>query len=64
VLGRLLVAGNIKAGSLVTRIGPLHADHASPGDHPAGLPTSSSTLPGHPDGAIHLKRGRSQATVT
>jgi hypothetical protein len=32
--------------SLVTRIGPLHADHASPGDHPAGLPTSSSTLPG------------------
>ncbi|HUY51160.1 MAG TPA: hypothetical protein VMV92_36565 [Streptosporangiaceae bacterium] len=32
--------------SLVTRVGPLHADHASPGDQPAGSPTSSSTLPG------------------
>jgi protein-L-isoaspartate O-methyltransferase len=32
--------------SLVTRAGPLHADHATPGDRPAGLPTSSSTLPG------------------
>ena len=32
--------------SLVTRIGAQHADHASPGDHPAGRPTSSSTMPG------------------
>lgn len=32
--------------TLVTRIGDLHADHAVPGDHPAGRPTSSSTLPG------------------
>ncbi|MBT2505551.1 methyltransferase domain-containing protein [Streptomyces sp. ISL-98] len=31
--------------SLVTRVGPLHADHAKPGDHPEGLPTSSATLP-------------------
>jgi protein-L-isoaspartate O-methyltransferase len=32
--------------SLITRVGPLHADHAEPGDHPAGTPTSSATLPG------------------
>ncbi|GIH72767.1 methyltransferase domain-containing protein [Sphaerimonospora thailandensis] len=32
--------------TLVTRIGTLHADHAGVGDKPAGLPTSSSTLPG------------------
>lgn len=32
--------------SLVTRVGPLHADHAGPGDRPVGLPTSSATLPG------------------
>ncbi|MEU5030313.1 methyltransferase domain-containing protein [Streptomyces milbemycinicus] len=32
--------------SLVTRVGPLHADDASPEDQPAGLPTSSSTMPG------------------
>jgi protein-L-isoaspartate O-methyltransferase len=32
--------------SLVTQVGPLHADHAGPGDSPAGLPTSSATLPG------------------
>lgn len=31
--------------SLVTRVGPLHADHATPDDHPSGRPTSSSTLP-------------------
>ncbi|MFJ2131638.1 methyltransferase domain-containing protein [Streptomyces sp. NPDC087849] len=31
--------------SLVTKVGPLHADHAKPGDHPEGLPTSSATLP-------------------
>jgi protein-L-isoaspartate O-methyltransferase len=32
--------------SLVTQVGPLHADHAAPGDRPAGRPTSSATLPG------------------
>ncbi|MGH3437137.1 MAG: methyltransferase domain-containing protein [Sciscionella sp.] len=32
--------------SLVTRVGPLHADHAGPGDTAIGLPTSSSTEPG------------------
>ncbi|MEO3856858.1 methyltransferase domain-containing protein [Acrocarpospora sp. B8E8] len=32
--------------SLVTRVGPSHADHATSGDHPGGRPTSSSTLPG------------------
>ncbi|MET9253733.1 methyltransferase domain-containing protein [Streptomyces sp. NPDC003717] len=31
--------------SLVTRVGPYHADHAKPEDHPRGRPTSSSTLP-------------------
>jgi protein-L-isoaspartate O-methyltransferase len=31
--------------SLVIRVGPLHADHADPGEHPTGLPTSSSTEP-------------------
>ncbi|GAA4530527.1 methyltransferase domain-containing protein [Nonomuraea ferruginea] len=32
--------------TLVTRIGPLHADHADPGARASGRPTSSSTLPG------------------
>ncbi|MFI1584709.1 methyltransferase domain-containing protein [Embleya sp. NPDC020630] len=32
-------------GTLVTRVGALHADHATPDDHPTGRPTSSSTLP-------------------
>ncbi|MGW0832285.1 methyltransferase domain-containing protein [Streptomyces prunicolor] len=32
--------------SLVTRVGPLHADDAGPDDRPTGLPTSSSTMPG------------------
>lgn len=31
--------------TLVTRIGSLHADHATADDYPDGLPTSSSTLP-------------------
>ncbi|MEU2515736.1 protein-L-isoaspartate(D-aspartate) O-methyltransferase [Streptomyces syringium] len=31
--------------SLITSVGPLHADCASSDDRPAGLPTSSSTLP-------------------
>lgn len=30
----------------ITRIGPLHAEQARPGDHPAGMPTSSATQPG------------------
>jgi protein-L-isoaspartate O-methyltransferase len=32
--------------SLVTRVGPRHADYAQPGDQAEGLPTSSATLPG------------------
>ena len=32
--------------SLITQVGPLHADHAAPVDRPTGLPTSSATLPG------------------
>ena len=32
--------------SLVTRIGPRHADHAAPGERPTGRPTSSATMPG------------------
>ncbi len=32
--------------SLVTQVGPLHADRAERGDRPAGMPTSSATLPG------------------
>ncbi|MFF3274949.1 methyltransferase domain-containing protein [Streptomyces chrestomyceticus] len=32
--------------TLVTRVGPTHADHATPGEHGKGDPTSSSTLPG------------------
>lgn len=31
--------------TLVTRRGPLHADHAFPDDRPKGRPTSSATLP-------------------
>jgi protein-L-isoaspartate O-methyltransferase len=31
--------------TLITAVGGLHADHAAVGDHPSGLPTSSSTLP-------------------
>jgi len=32
--------------TLVTRLGPAHADHARSGDHPCGRPTSSATQPG------------------
>ncbi len=32
--------------TLVTRVGPRHADHARPDDRATGSPTSSSTLPG------------------
>lgn len=31
--------------TLVTRLGPVHADHAYLSDHPEGRPTSSATLP-------------------
>jgi protein-L-isoaspartate O-methyltransferase len=31
--------------TLVTQLGPLHADHAHAGDRPEGRPTSSATLP-------------------
>jgi protein-L-isoaspartate O-methyltransferase len=31
--------------SLITQVGTLHADHAGLDDHPAGRPTSSSTMP-------------------
>ena len=31
--------------TLVTQVGPLHADYASSGDRPQGLPTSSATVP-------------------
>jgi protein-L-isoaspartate O-methyltransferase len=31
--------------SLITRIGPWHADRAKADDHPIGRPTSSATLP-------------------
>ncbi|WP_424643233.1 methyltransferase domain-containing protein [Embleya sp. AB8] len=32
--------------SLVTKVGPAHADHADPDDQPTGRPTSSATMPG------------------
>ncbi len=32
--------------SLVTQVGPLHADHGQLGDRVVGMPTSSATLPG------------------
>lgn len=32
--------------TLVTRVGPTHADHAAPADLAVGSPTSSSTMPG------------------
>ncbi|WSY43494.1 protein-L-isoaspartate(D-aspartate) O-methyltransferase [Embleya sp. NBC_00888] len=32
--------------SLVTRVGPRHADDTGPEDRPTGVPTSSSTMPG------------------
>lgn len=32
--------------SLITRVGPLHADYAAPGQQATGRPTSSATLPG------------------
>jgi protein-L-isoaspartate O-methyltransferase len=32
--------------TLVTRVGPLHADHAGPDEHPAGHPTSCAAQPG------------------
>jgi protein-L-isoaspartate O-methyltransferase len=40
------MAAAYKDRTLVTRLGPLHADHAQPAGHPSGRPTSSSTQPG------------------
>jgi protein-L-isoaspartate O-methyltransferase len=40
--------------TLVTRVGALHADHAAPDHRQAGLPTSSSTLPGLIVRMLHL----------
>lgn len=40
--------------TLVTRVGTLHADHATYDSRPTGLPTSSSTLPGLIVRMLHL----------
>ncbi|MFF4508926.1 methyltransferase domain-containing protein [Streptomyces sp. NPDC001401] len=39
------LAAGYQDTSLITRVGPLHADRAQPDDRPQGLPTSSATLP-------------------
>ncbi|MGK5626956.1 methyltransferase domain-containing protein [Streptomyces sp. URMC 123] len=52
--------------TLITRVGPLHADHAQPDERGTGSPTSSSTLPGlvvsmlH---RLHLKPGQAYLDV-
>lgn len=43
--GDALLEGAYRDRSLITRAGPLHADHATPDQHPTGRPTSSATLP-------------------
>jgi len=40
--------------TLVTRVGPLHADHARPDERAIGSPTSSSTLPGLVVSMLHM----------
>ncbi len=40
--------------TLVTRVGPLHVDHAGPEERAFGAPTSSSTLPGLIVRMLHL----------
>ncbi|MFI2431232.1 methyltransferase domain-containing protein [Streptomyces sp. NPDC018693] len=40
--------------TLVTRVGPLHADHAQSDEKATGSPTSSSTLPGLIVSMLHL----------
>jgi protein-L-isoaspartate O-methyltransferase len=40
------LAGVYRDTTLVTQVGTLHADHATPDDRPVGRPTSSSTMPG------------------
>lgn len=42
--------------TLVTRVGPLHADHARPDEKATGSPTSSSTLPGLIVSMLHRLR--------
>lgn len=49
--------------TLVTRVGPTHADHATPGEHGKGEPTSSSTLPGLIVSMAHRLGGKSGHTV-
>lgn len=48
--GQTAVTGWMNAAysdrTLITRFGTAHADHARPGDRPAGRPTSSATQPG------------------
>jgi protein-L-isoaspartate O-methyltransferase len=44
--GQEWAAAVYRVKSLVTRIGPLHADQAGELDRPDGRPTSSSTMPG------------------
>ena len=39
------ISGAYADTSLITRVGPLHADHAGEDDRPTGRPTSSSTQP-------------------
>jgi protein-L-isoaspartate O-methyltransferase len=41
-----LIAAAYSDQTLVTRVGPRHADHARPDEKASGAPTSSSTLPG------------------
>jgi hypothetical protein len=45
---------------VITEVGVLHADHAEPGDRPAGLPTSSAILPSL---VVQMLRHTSSVTV-
>lgn len=42
---RWMLAAYRDTRSLVTQVGPLHADHTEPDQHPVGQPSSSSTNP-------------------
>lgn len=48
------IAAAYRDETLVTRVGPDHADGAKPGDRAQGSPTSSSTLPGLVVSMAHL----------